>query len=136
MSADRKRRRSLRRDEGGTSALEFALVAPVFLAMLFGLFQLGWAFHCGSSVRYALEEASRSLMLDPGMTQAEIETQMRARLNQLADPDISVSMTTENPAAGLTLAHVNATYEHPIVVPFLPEYDFTFTSEVTVPISG
>jgi Flp pilus assembly protein TadG len=120
-----------RRDEGGASATEFALVAPLFLAFIYGLFQVGWALHCASSVRYALEESARSVMLDENFTSSQVEGQMRARLSDIADPEIDVAMTTET-QSGMTLVHLDATYVHDIVIPFLPPYEVTFDQQASV----
>lgn len=114
------------RSEGGASAAEFAIIAPIFLTMVFGIFQFGWALHCASSVRYALEEATRSVMLDEDFTAGEVETQMRAKLTSIAEPDIAVSITTDTSVTGAELVHLHATYVHEMEVPFLPPFEITF----------
>ena len=49
----------LKRDKGGAAALEFAIVAPVFLLLLFSIFEAGWFFFANSTVDQATARASR-----------------------------------------------------------------------------
>ena len=45
--------------------LEFALLGPVFILFLIGFFQVCWAMYCANSVRYALHNSARALVLKP-----------------------------------------------------------------------
>jgi Flp pilus assembly pilin Flp len=47
------------RREGGASAVEFALVLPVFLALVFGIIYFGFAFNTKLTVTQAAREAAR-----------------------------------------------------------------------------
>ncbi|WP_424926864.1 TadE/TadG family type IV pilus assembly protein [Amaricoccus tamworthensis] len=58
-TAARLRRARLRRDEEGATLLEFAIVLPVFLTMLFGLFEFAFIIFISSSVDAAILNASR-----------------------------------------------------------------------------
>lgn len=123
---------SFSRDESGASAAEFALVAPVFLAVLFGIFQFGWALHCASSVRYALEESARSVMLDDNFTAGQVETQMRTKLTDIAQADIQVDITRDASRIGTEMIHLNSTYVHPVEVPFIPAFEVTFNQTTSI----
>jgi len=46
-------------DERGTTAIEFALVAPVFLALLLGIFHLSLLGFTLASLHYAVEQGAR-----------------------------------------------------------------------------
>lgn len=51
--------RRFRRDRRGAAALEFAIVAPVFFALLFSIFEAGWFFFVNSAVDQATANAAR-----------------------------------------------------------------------------
>jgi Flp pilus assembly protein TadG len=51
--------KSMRRDQRGTTAVEFAIVAPVFIAMLLGTIALCIALFLIGSLHYAVEEGAR-----------------------------------------------------------------------------
>lgn len=135
MFADRKRERAPRRlgrDESGATALEFAIVGPLFFLVLFALIHFGWAMHCASSVRYATEQAARALALNADATPEAIRADIVSQLELLADPDVTVTVTKDRTTPGLQVADVVTQYNHKISTPFLPEYVIDFRTEVSI----
>ena len=58
----RMRRRSLpglAADKRGSTAVEFAIVAPIFLMMMFSSFEVGWFYFANSAVDAAVGDAAR-----------------------------------------------------------------------------
>jgi Flp pilus assembly protein TadG len=47
------------RDKSGSAAIEFALVAPVFFALMFSIFEVGWFYFVNSQVDAATLRAAR-----------------------------------------------------------------------------
>lgn len=64
-----KATRGLFRSRRGSSAVEFAIVAPVFLAMTFSTFEVGWYYFVNSNLDAALVSAARYIRT--GQAQAE-----------------------------------------------------------------
>ena len=58
-SAKAKRKKSLWRDKRGSSAVEFAIVVPLFFALTFSIIEAGWFFFVNSAVDAATAKASR-----------------------------------------------------------------------------
>lgn len=108
------------------------MIAPLLIMLLFGIFQVGWALHCASSVRYALERSARTFSINPTMTASEVEAGMRERLVRLADPEISVTLTRHSDIPGMQTTSLNATYIHSLAVPLLPVWDLRFQSAAVV----
>ena len=52
-------RKNLGSDEYGTTAIEFAIVGPVFILLLIGIFYLCMALSVVGSMHYAVEEGAR-----------------------------------------------------------------------------
>ncbi len=48
------------RSNEGAAALEFALIAPILLALLFGMIEFGFAFQAQLAVNHAAREGARS----------------------------------------------------------------------------
>jgi Flp pilus assembly protein TadG len=126
--------RSLAGNEGGASALELALVLPVFLTLLFAIFQFGMAQHKLSSLRYALNTASRAVMLNPALTQAQVEAKVKGELSSLADPNVTVTMAVVNTASG-KVARLTGIYSTSVGIPTVATYpiDFTTTVDAALP---
>jgi Flp pilus assembly pilin Flp len=57
-------------DEAGVTVVEFALVAPVFLLLLMGTFEIGHMAYANAVLNGAVEEAARSATLETGDTSA------------------------------------------------------------------
>ena len=56
--------RNLPRDSRGVSAVEFALLAPVFLGILLVVFEFGFAFYARAVLQGAVDEAARTATLE------------------------------------------------------------------------
>lgn len=126
MSAKR-----LIRDRGGASAVEFALVAPMFLMLLFAVWEFGWALHNAASVNYALEEASRQLMLNPSMTAAQLQAEVQERIDDIGSGTVTVTLQRST-VGGVNFAQATSTYVHQVLIPFIPSDALTLQSTVRV----
>jgi hypothetical protein len=63
------RRGRFRRCERGAAAVEFAIVAPVFLGLMFATFEVGWFYFVNSQIDSATVEAAR--LIRTGRAQKE-----------------------------------------------------------------
>src|SRR6185295_1105329 len=88
--------RRLWRDEGGASALEFAMTLPAFVMLIFGTIQLGYAFFCGSTVQFALERVAREVMVDNTMTQSTVQSHFNTQLQSMKGPTATISYSVDN----------------------------------------
>lgn len=60
------RKRQVWKDEAGTAAVEFAIVAPILAAALIGMLDVGRLLYERSDVNSALRMAAQTAMSDPG----------------------------------------------------------------------
>jgi hypothetical protein len=82
---------NLVRDNRGAAAIEFALVAPVMLMVLFGLFDLGHGQYSRAMLEGAIDKASRAATIE-GVTTANIDSRVTAAVRQVA-PGATVTFT-------------------------------------------
>ena len=95
----------MRRRRGrGQALVEFALVIPIFLLLVFGLVDLGRAVFVNNSLGEAARDGARY-----GSVQARaysvasrtaVEDWVEARLVGVPDPTVTVTCVTENPGLG------------------------------------
>jgi len=121
-------RRRFAANRSGGAALEFALLGPVILMFMIGFFQVAWAMYCASSVRYALHNSARALVLDPSISLDQFQTMVKAAVTPLAAQNVSVTLTKTSPNTGLQLSTATATYSYQIVIPFMPTYNGQFST--------
>jgi Flp pilus assembly protein TadG len=95
---------ALIRNNQGVTALETALVMPVFLLLMFGIIEFGLMMHVSSLVENATHEAARKgstgndysdLNPDNLDRTAFIQAHLRARLGGWASDDGTLSITTQ-----------------------------------------
>ena len=56
----------LARAEDGATAVEFALIAPVFIMMLMGMFDMGYNMYTDQMLNGAIQQAARNSTLETG----------------------------------------------------------------------
>lgn len=123
----------------GQSLVEFALVAPLFLLLVFSVIQLGLIFGAQNGLVNGVREAARraaTYRIDQGSFDSPVWGSICAtvteEVRQLGDrvipvydrsrldPDVAYEWVT-NPETGeyFLVAHVSATYRHPLYVPLV-----------------
>lgn len=88
-------------DRKGAAMLEFALVAPVLIALLFGIASLGIYFLAQAGLRSAVEDAARYATTWPRPTEAQISARITARrfgmkTAQIVPPTITFTSSSPN----------------------------------------
>jgi Flp pilus assembly protein TadG len=77
--------------ERGVAAVEFALVAPILLLLVFGIIDFGLGFHAWDASENAAREGARVGAVDPSV--ADIEARVRATSSFLDQTNLSVDIT-------------------------------------------
>lgn len=121
-------------DRGGATILEFAIIAPILVAMLIGIFNLGYAMYCGAAVRNAIQRSSRALMMTPTTTAATISTSAQALLVDVPVNNLAVTVTTETVSTTMQVKRVSWTYDYALWVPFATSSTLSFGSSMVVPM--
>ena len=81
----------LRHDEGGVSTVEFALISPVLMAVLFGMFDLGHTLYATSMIDGAMQEVARSSTIE-GATIADLDAQVTRAVERVL-PSATITFT-------------------------------------------
>ena len=129
-----RERLSLLSDRSGATAVEFAMVAAPLFAVLFGLIQCGWALHCASNVRFAVDASARRMAIQRTTTEDDLRLLVGQRLfgASLEDVDLDLTLYQTN---GVDVAQVDSVYLHHLAIPLLPEFTLRFTARVITPVA-
>ncbi|BCG95635.1 TadE/TadG family type IV pilus assembly protein [Mesorhizobium sp. 131-2-1] len=122
------------RDRSGGAGLEFALIAPFLVMLLFGIFAFGWSFNATSTVRYTLETSARALQLNNTLTQSQIQAIATQKLLALGLKNVVVTIATDPASGGFKMAHLTASYAFVIEFPYFDQYPINYATTVTVPL--
>ncbi|MEQ6903275.1 TadE/TadG family type IV pilus assembly protein [Nocardioides sp. YIM 152588] len=126
-------RRPGRRGDRGAAAVEFALVLPVLLYLIFGIIDFGVALSFRQSVSQAAAEGARAaaVQIDPGLREldafAAVEGAMAASGKTCASDGMTCTMLLA-PASCATCVEVTVSYdygEHPLI-PSVPGFGVLF----------
>lgn len=107
---------------------------PLFVALVFGIFNYGWAIYCGNEVRYAVQRASRLLIVEPDTSLEVLRAAVAERLNGAEIEDVDLAMTTETFGASTHVARITWTYAYTIQTPFLEDAVLNFDSSLLAPL--
>ena len=107
----------------GAAAIEFAFGLPIFLALVYMLFEFARIFWSQSTLEYAIEEAARFAIVRPTATEDEVETVAIAKAIGLAAADLTFDVVFSDVNDSRGLVNITGTYAYapmvPIVIPFI-----------------
>jgi Flp pilus assembly protein TadG len=122
-------------DQGGGSAVEFALLFPVLATLLTGIFYVGWEINCGAEVRHAVELGSRIYIQNSSVTLTQLKTSISQYLFSVPISSVAIASTSQTVGTG-TVQHITWTYTaNTSSIPFVSTLTFAFTGTVDVPAS-
>jgi len=104
-------------DKRGATAAEFALVIPIFLAMVFGSIELGRFMWVRSSLQTAAEAAARCSALTAPQCGNDAATQAYAASVAMGANVPASAFTVTSPACGRA---VTASYDFTPITPLVP----------------
>jgi Flp pilus assembly protein TadG len=129
-------------DQDGVVAIEFALVAPLLLMLLFGMVQFGRAYNAKVELTAAVREGARVLALGsgdvtdttkdaaPGLDEASITVETSTDGTTWTDPPSPATCV-----AG-TKAWVQATYPFDLDIPFWRDDTITISAKGAMRCGG
>jgi Flp pilus assembly protein TadG len=110
-----KRLLSLRRNQKGVSAIEFALIAPALLSMLIGITQLGSLYFARADLRQAVAAGARQAQLFPRPTSATISSTIQGKMIRLHSGSVTGPTISYNrDANGFDYADIEVRYAMPL----------------------
>ena len=128
-----KRLSRIWRANGGASAVELAMILPVFVTMVMGTIQMGIVYYQAGTVQFALEEAARQVMVNPDMSSGQIQSSIENRLADLTSQSVTVTYSLDN-SGPISIAQVNASFSIQVVIPFVPAFSIPFNAETQIPL--
>jgi Flp pilus assembly protein TadG len=119
-------------DEGGATAVELALVLPMLVTFILGIWYLGWSLNLGSEVRHAVELGSRIYITNPSATSTDLSTAVSSHLTDMQVSAISLS-TTSQTVGTTTSQHIAWSFSTTPPIPFVSSIPITFSGSYDVP---
>ncbi|MHA6287620.1 TadE/TadG family type IV pilus assembly protein [Maricaulis sp. CAU 1757] len=126
--------RRFRRDRGGASALEFALVAPALIFIIVGVLQISLALYKGATVQWVTERSLRVAMLDASVDAERLRQDIEAELAALGqDLVIDLDFAVDHSGA-VPVGRVQVGYTHAVHLPLMEPIQARFSVDSSVPM--
>ena len=103
-------------DRSGAAALEFALIGPPFILLLFGLVEFGRGLHIRNALDFAADHAQRMIVIEPSASASLIEDDVRSRFLAGQPDRLSASFSSEA-ASGVEYRLVSLEYSMQLLLP-------------------
>lgn len=100
------RLRTLRQEQCGAAAIEFAFIAPMFFALLLSVVDVGRYMWTLNTIQYAIDEAVRAGAIQE-LSTAEIKSRVAQAVAPISSTDVAVTVATSTDALTVT---ANSTY--------------------------
>lgn len=120
-------------DNRGATAVEFALVAPVFLMFVLALIDFGRVYWIKSTMQYAVEQAARYAMVNPTASNASLTTYAVSQVNGL-DPTGITFNATDSTISGTAFKTITASYTYTFSIPFVALADAVLSAKSSAPV--
>ena len=109
------------RNEDGSPAVEFAIVAPVFLSVCLGVISVGYAFQVRNEMAHAADSGIRQVLMDPTITDQDLVTATKDAFPE-SDPDNLTITLTDTTIDGVDYRSIALSYPFTrIVIPGIPD---------------
>lgn len=122
------------RSNKAASSLEFAIVAPVLLLFLFGIFYIGWAIYGINSAGHAIEQTGRALQINQKLNSSELNAIYKSKISVSGMTVDDLIMTKSAPQGGYTLATLKGPIWIRFIIPFMGPIEIDCTVFRQVPL--
>lgn len=128
MSNFKKRTNRLARDERGSPAVEFALIAPVLILLILGIVQFGFAFYTYNEMMNGAREGARRLAV--GAT--ELSARQRAEDTMALDRPYDFVIVSGADAVTMT---IKLKFSEATVIAHLSALDAFYPTDLTASVT-
>ncbi|MBF0246677.1 MAG: pilus assembly protein [Alphaproteobacteria bacterium] len=123
--------------ERAAVAVEFALVAPIFLIFILGIVDLGRLFYVRNIMQYGVEQTARYVMVNPEVSQADLETYAQEQVSNMFD---GITFTADEPGAdvvgGVSYRTVSASYLFDYMMPLVDLTNVPLSTSLRTPVNS
>ena len=108
------------------------MVFPLLVMLMFAIIVVGQAIYMAATAQWAIERGVRELMISSQASGSALARDLEETVHRLSGLEVTVNYE-EDGSGPLPVARMFTSVSIPIVVPFLPTYQFNYTVESYVP---
>jgi len=125
----------LNRDERGVATIEIAIVLPVLILFIYGIFQIGILYQANAGMQHALGEGARLATLCRPVTNGcnvPTDTEIKAKMNAAVFGTKPGTFTIPNPSTVNRVMTLTVNYTQPTNFIFFPGPTVTLSRQKVV----
>lgn len=122
-----------RQADCGAAAIEFALVGMVAIALFFGILELGRALYMRNEMSYAADLATRQILNNPAVTDADLQTVIRNAISFGPAGALQITTGTQD-VSGIAFRTLQIRTPVSLLIPTLADGRFVLTVERRIPV--
>ena len=107
------------RDHSGATAVEFAITAPVFLAFLYGVLEMGRAILTQGMLSYGVQQSARYATTHTNATTVQLTSELQRAFTGIDSGPASLAISETLKPDGTTEVNLSATYRFQPLTPLL-----------------
>jgi Flp pilus assembly protein TadG len=113
--------REFRAAESGATALEFSIVASVFIIVALGVIEFGRSLQVRNEMAYAMDWGARTVLMNASASEAEITEAIKERFNSYDKDRLKIEIVDTTAACGNggTMNASGVTIAYPLEI-FIP----------------
>ncbi len=119
----------------GVTVTELALTSAALVTLVIGACYVAVLAFNNMSLEWALSKASRLAKIDTAVTQSDISRVVNGYLASAGLPD-AIVVYSSSISGGTRTAFIAASYQRSFILPMMPRFNMTFSSNITVPQPG
>jgi Flp pilus assembly protein TadG len=121
------------RDEKGATAVEFGMVAILFVGFLFGVIELSRVYWTMNTLQYAIEDTARYALVNEDATDSDLQDYAAEKMAGInVDTEDLTVTTSQTTISGITFIEVNGSYNFTTLVPAISDEDDDGFADVTL----
>lgn len=122
------------RDGRGTAAVEFAILVPIFLLFIFGIFEFGRMFWTQNTLQFAADETGRYAMAHATATSSDLTSFLKSKVSSGVDPNQVAVAVVNDTTGGVKFVTVTADYTFSFLSAIIPYGPIQLTGRTRVPL--
>lgn len=118
------------RGERGSIAVEFAIIAPILLMLVFGILEFGFGYHAWDATQNAAREGARLGAVSPDV--AEIEARVRGTTSFLNQSNLNVTIRCGTTGGPFSACPAPSSWDEGDIVRVTVDYDFGYVTPLPI----
>ena len=118
--------------ERGAAAVEFAIISMVLISLCIGIVDFGRTLYVKNQLSFLADQATRSVLVNPAITDAQLEATLEAEFNAGDPDDLEVTISAEN-VGGTDYRVIAISYPMTLFIPNLSSKNISLDVTRRVP---